>query len=450
MRDRGSDHRTTEMLSTDRAAAHSLFARSTHLPSDRLVDWQALLANDLALKVFMNRKFVPMWALVFASALATAQSITLDEALVKARENRASIQSAKLSVEEAKFSRRALGALPATRLGLGLSSPKTLGATDEDLFLEQPIDLFGRARASRALGQAQVLLAESGLQSVRLGVQGDVLEKFARAEAAQATLNVALKLADLADQLFKATTRRFEEGKIPQIQVRRAEIELSRASQRRSLAQATFLSALKMLAGAVGADALEGVSGAFEVPVVVETDFSGRPDLMALNSERADAMARGNVADRSRLPELSLVGLRSPWEDRRGEFGARVQLSWAVWDDGRARSEKRAAQTKDQAAQAGIEDVRRKATAELSAIDTELVAAQNQVASFQTLIEETRALVDLAQKGFREGVGTQIDVLEASRSLREIEEEAVEARLRVNLLIAQRLSVSGYVLEAIR
>lgn len=398
----------------------------------------------------MNFKTITAMGLTLSWAIASGQALTLDEALQRAKVNRPALRAAKLNLDQANANRRAAGIRPGITVGAGASSPLSLGATDQDLYIEQQIDIFGRSGAAREVALGEVRRAESTQREVQLGVQGDVLEQFARSEAARDALSVATSLTQVADQLLQATIRRFEEGKIPKIQVTRAEIELKRAKQSEAVATAALASALKLLAGSVGVESVDSVSGTFAITEAAAATVDARPDLLALAANRIEAQAEAKQVAKNRMPELSAVGMRSPWDDRRGQFGARLQVSWAVWDNGKSRAKTQAAEAKQKAAEAAMADARQRALTQLAAIDGEIVAARRQLASYEDLLTQTRELVSLAQKAFREGVGTQIDVLEATRAMRELEQEAVDAKLRINLLLTQRLTVAGQLLEVLR
>jgi outer membrane protein, multidrug efflux system len=398
----------------------------------------------------MNPRITLLFWLPLAANASSAQTVTLEQGLHLAKSNRAAIRAAHEAVERAKHTRRALSAYPATTLGAGASNPSTLGATDQDLYLDQPLDVFGRAQAGRGLGEAAVIRAEGELRESQIRVQSDVLEQFARALAAKDVLVVRLALRDLAAQLLSATSRRIDEGQVPEIQARRAKIELDRASQAAVAARTNLAAAIRSLAGAVGLPGVEDTSGGFDISPPSGPDVSQRPDLLALRAEVVASRADARIATVNRLPALSLVALRSPWGDDRGRVGARFQLTWSLWDDGKNLAETRAAEARRRAAEAAYGDARRRAESELAAVDIDLDAAAARIESLGALLVATRSLVELSRVGFVEGVGTQIDVLEATRSLRELEEEAVEARLERSLAVTRRLAVSGLVLEALR
>ncbi|MFX6815330.1 TolC family protein, partial [Acinetobacter baumannii] len=79
-------------------------------------------------------------------------------------------------------------------------------------------------------------MAEYRLQASQL--QAEVLTAFATAVTSQHQREVAAELVTVSEGLFKATQRRFEEGKIAEVQVTRASVELERAKQSSELRQA--------------------------------------------------------------------------------------------------------------------------------------------------------------------------------------------------------------------
>lgn len=392
----------------------------------------------------MKTLFTVSALLAFASAWS--QPITLEQALETARAKRPAVLAAKLNVERARFDAQALGAYPALTLGVGQSSREGLGATDQDLFVSQAIDVFGKASASRRVGHSRVLFAEAEHKQALLLVQSEVLRAFFEASAASRASQVAQELAGVAESVQKATVRRFEEGMVPEVQVTRSTIELDRAKQTASLRDSQLQAAMRRLAGAVGVepvfDALEPAS----LPAP-EVELSKRPDLLALEAQVREADAERAVAARSVLPELELVGLRSPWREQPTNFGARLQLTWRVLDFGRGRSEQSAAKKRAEASRATLADARKQAESELAAIDIEIAAASAQVSSYEAIRKAAVELVDKSQRGYTEGFGSLLDVLEATRSLREVEQELLEAQLALNLARTAQFEAAGTLIE---
>jgi len=379
---------------------------------------------------------------VASSAIAEAQNVSLSEALSSARNHRSSIKSAELKVAEARHSAQAFGAYPPTVLGFGYSSRDDLGATDQDLYVAQPLDVFGRSSAARSVGIVHVKRAEAELRAEELRVQSEVMRAYFQASTATRLSGVADALSTLADSLHQAAKRRFEEGKAPEVQVTRAKIELDRARQSASLRRSQEQVALKRLAGAVGfpVSAVDAESTLAPSPL---RNAENRPDILLHAADVDLALAEANYASRIALPELDLIGLRSPWRDRPAQLGVRLQLTWSILDHGRSRNEREAAQKRGEAAAAALVDVRQKAESELEAIELEVEAATERLATYRDIQGSARSLVDKSRLGYTEGYGTLVDVLEATRSLREIEQELAEARLELNLAEVARYEATG-------
>lgn len=382
--------------------------------------------------------------LLLGAACAGAQSLTLTEALAQARRDRPAVHAARLNIDRARLAARASGAYSGPTVGVGQSSHADLGATDQDLFFSQPLDVFGRTSSARAVGRAQVLVAEAEGRQALLEVQADVLRTYFEAVAATRLRDVARDLQGVAESLHRATVRRFEEGKVPEIQVTRASLELERATQSALLRQAQLEAALKRLGAAFGNEAA-GIDPATSLADPTG-DIDNRPDILALAARQKVAQAEANFAARGSLPELELIGLRSPWRDDSTSFGARLQLTWSI-NPGRHRDEQASARKAGQALQQATLDARQRAEAELASVDIEIAAARRQVRSFESVRATAADLVAKSQVGYTNGFGTLLDVLEATRAQREIEQELAEAQLALNLALAHKHTVVGTLLE---
>lgn len=382
-------------------------------------------------------------------AASQAQQLNLTDALKEAAENRPALKSARLSIDQAKLSSRALGTYSPTVLGVGGSSRGEVGATDGDLFLSQPIDIFGRTNANRRLGRAGVRVAEANFRGVMLDLQSDVLTAYFEAVSTAQLSNAADELLKVADGIQKATVRRFEEGKIAEVQVTRAGIEFTRAQQSSLLHKAQLSASLKRLSGLIGTPVSELDLNA-NLSAGQVGDLTMRPDLLLLIADVESAEAEAGIARKGSLPELEIQARRSPWNDRDVFFGGRIQLTWSLYDHGRSRFETQSAKKKADAARASYEDARKRAVSELEANAIELAVAETQVKAFAGLLESARDLVEKSQKGFSGGVLTLIDVLEATRALREVEQELAEAKLSLNLAHVSRYRISGTLMEVLK
>lgn len=398
----------------------------------------------------MNRSLII--PVLLASAFCQAQTqISATDALKLASQNRPSLAASRLSVEQARATARALGTLPPLTLAVGASTRNEVGATDQDLALTQGIDLFGRSRSLSRLGAADVQIALAKYRGEASRLQSEVLTAFATAVSAKHQSEVSAELLGIADGLLKATRRRFDEGKVAELQVTRASIEYERAKQASELRNADFRASMTRLAGLLGArfDELAVESDAV-IEAVQSPTIDGRSDIMVLKAEVEKAMAEARVARNESRPEFSLQVVRFPWSNDRGYFVGRAQISWNLYDHGRVRNEVRAANLRSESAAKALQDATAIASKELGAVQIEIESRQARIASYSKILDSAKDLVAKSQKGYSEGFGTQIDVLEATRALREVEQELVEARQQLALAVIRLYEASGFLVEVLK
>lgn len=89
----------------------------------------------------------------------------------------------------------------------------------------------------------------------------------------------------------------------------------------------------------------------------------------------------------------------------------------------------------------------RQAEAELAAVDRQIAAGEARVAAYESIRSATIDLLQKTQSGFAQGYGTLLEVLEAGRALREIEQELAEARLALDLSVVAKYAASGTLIE---
>lgn len=387
-----------------------------------------------------------------ASVFCQAQNqISAADALKLASQNRPSLAASRLNVEQARASARALGSLPPLTLAVGASTRSDVGATDQDLALTQGIDLFGRSRSFATLGAADVQIAVAKYRGEASALQSEVLAAFAVAVSAKHQSEVSAELLGIADGLLKATQRRFDEGKVAELQVTRASIEYQRAKQTSELRNADFRASMTRLAGLLGVRLEElAVESDAVIEAIQSPTIDDRSDIMLLQAEVAKAKAEVRVAKDESRPEFSLQVVRSPWSSDRGTFVGRAQLSWNLWDHGRVRNEARAANLRSESAAKALQDATAMASKELEAVQIELESRRDRIASYSHILESAKDLVVKSQRAYTEGFGTQIDVLEATRALREVEQELVEARQQHFLTVIKQYEVSGYLVEVLK
>lgn len=395
-------------------------------------------------------------ALVFCLTCSAGaqQPLTLQEAIELARTHRATFEAARLRLLQANLSRRALGAFPTTRLFVGYTSDRETGGSDQDLVLVQPIDIFGRTSAARSSGNALVLQAEAGFRQIAADVQSDVVNAYIEAAASAELARSAASVQETLTRLYDATRLRVQGGVSPGVQLTRVSLDLGQAELRTEQRQAELRANLQRLATLVGSkEPLTVANGFPELPILQVDDTAlirQRPDLLLLAADVSSAESDARIARLEGMPELEIQGRRTPWQQAAPVYGLRLQLSIPLFDSGRVRTETRAANAKAEAARKALADSTRLAVGEIVATRIEVESAKSQVSRYETLVVTARQLVERLRPGLTEQATTLLEVIDATRALRELEEAFVEARQRQALAQARFLHATGQILGVSR
>jgi outer membrane protein TolC len=397
------------------------------------------------------RTLSPIFLLFVAASVSAQEPISVQQALDRARANRPAFEAARLRIVQAQSSRRAAGAFPATRLLVGYTTDPDVGGSDEDLVLSQPIDVFGRTGAARRAGSAAVAQAEAAFRQVSADVQAEVLEAYLAAAESAELVRSAQSVLDIYQRLHEATRLRVEGGVAPGFHLTQVGLDLEQSRLRTEQRQSEARANLQRLAYLVGSAELAAIQPGFPDLVTPEVDEATlvrqRADLSLLAAEVQAAEAETGLARLGALPELEIQGRRTPWQERNEQYGVRVQLSIPLFDYDRSRAEVKAASTRADAARKALSDATRLALGEVKATRIEVDAAQTQVSKYEALVAQARRLVEQLRPGLTEQATTLIEVLDASRVLRDVEQSLVESRARLALAQARYVRAAGITLE---
>jgi TolC family type I secretion outer membrane protein len=317
-----------------------------------------------------------------------------------------------------------------------------LGALDNTavvVTLRQPLYQGGRAWAATRLARAHRRAVEHTVDGTTQAIVLAVHRGFYDVLLAEEDLKAAAEALELSRRHLEDVTRRLEHGMATRFEVTRAEVRQEmagtsaiRARNAVALARTSLFTLLGVpldapltIAGTLEFAPRAGAGGGEEA---FETALRHRPDLAA--QEGHIAMQRENITivRADGRPNVQLTG-EAGWEDpSQHSFGsldddtywhAGVVVTMTLFDglrlNGRLRQEKaRLAQL--QTARAKLIDQIR---LEVAQSRLTLENARKLVASQAKALEQAREALRLAQAGYEQGVGTQLDVLDAQLGLTE-------------------------------
>lgn len=377
----------------------------------------------------------------------------LDGLVERAVRDNTSIQAAAARLAQARALVRSANAERGLQAGLGAGvtrqaeagaggAARTLASAGANLSYE--LDLFGRlARASDA-ASLDAQAREALLQSTRLLVQADVAQTYLALRAADTERALVRDTVEAYRNTLRLTERRVQAGDVAELDAARVRTDLA-STEAEALAldrhRAQLEHALAVLVGEPAssfgvASSTAAVSLPQVPPGVPSTVLARRPDVAAAMKQLQVAQARVGVAQSAWFPSLSLTasgGYASPevsdlfkWSAR--AWGVGALLSLPIFDGGRREAGVQGARAQLDAALAAYREqvlvAFKDVEDELSAL--RLLDAQSE-AQARAVASATRATA-LSESRYRNGLVSQLELLDAQRSELRNRRQAVQVR----------------------
>ena len=377
----------------------------------------------------------------------------LDALVERAARNNTSIQAAAARLAQARALVRSADADRGVHAGLGAGvtrqaepgaggAARTLASVGANLSYE--LDLFGRLARSSDAATLDAQAREALLQSTRLLVQADVAQTYLALRAADTERALVRDTVEAYRNTLRLTERRVQAGDVAELDAARVRTDLA-STEAEGLAldrrRAQLEHALAVLVGEAASSF--GVAGSAanvslpQVPAgVPSTVLARRPDVAAAMKQLQAAQARVGVAQAAWFPSFSLTasgGYASPevsdlfkWSAR--AWGISALLSLPILDGGRREAGVQGARAQFDAALAAYREqvlvAFRDVEDELSAL--RLLDAQSR-AQARAVESATRATA-LSESRYRNGLVSQLELLDAQRGELRNRRQAVQVR----------------------
>jgi multidrug efflux system outer membrane protein len=308
------------------------------------------------------------------------------------------------------------------------------------------VDLFGRVASNVSAAQADAAASEATFRSVLLALQADVAQTYFRLRAADAEFDLLKDTVRMREENVHITQRRFELGDIGELDLARAKTELATTSsdtialerQRAQLEHALAI-LLGKPAAAFSADSnpLLASTGLPAIPAGMPSALlERRPDIAAAQRAMIAANARIGVARAVRFPVLALTGAGGgesaglsdlfKWSSRTWLLGAAMSLP--LIDGGRNRNNVvRSEAVLEEAVAAYRQDV----LVAFGEVEDNLVGLRTlggQAGAIDGAVASAQRSAELADKLYRSGRSSYLDLLDAQRNLANAQRTAVQLR----------------------
>ena len=318
------------------------------------------------------------------------------------------------------------------------------------IMYQYPLYSGGRLEAQIALAKAGVKGSEAAFERTKQEIMLQTKLAYFQVLVAQAGLQVAQQSVTQAEETLRIAQARVRAGTSPRFDEIQAEVSLAIARQGLGRARNGVAVATQGLAAVIGLpvdtplrpqESMEVVPVAAGVADLVARGLKDRPELVEHQAKVEAAVAAIELAKAGARPAVGLTGGFSA----DGIASGSLSLGWSItlaatfplFDGGVTaakikEAELRLEQLKVVEAQLrqGIELGVWQAVLNLSAAAEELTTAGK-------TIEQAREALRIAQVRFREGVGTNLEVITAQSALTQAESARVQALFSYNTARAQ-------------
>lgn len=384
--------------------------------------------------------------------------ITLTQAFALAEDRHSELNSARLEAQAvggrvtraSAFQNPALS-VEAENFG-GRDEQKGFDSAEYTAQLEQALELGGKRGKRIRVAAAERQLAGFDLDSIRMDVRAETSRRFIGLLGAQSGVALAREALALAEDVVKAVAARVDAGKVSPMELEKARIEMVRKRLAIDQADGSLATARVRLAAQWGSvdPVFDGVAGDLPaVPAVIPlpdlmSRLSGNPDVArwAIENERSQAVLALERA--ARVPDLTVAaGIRRFNDTGSDAFVAGISVPLPVFDrnqGGIREAEFMLARTEQQQ-----RAVKVKVAADLAAAHQALATAVNEASALKDeVLPRVKTVFDSVQSGYSQGKYTYLEVLDAQRTLVELQVEYIETLISAHTAWADLERIVGW------
>lgn len=413
-----------------------------------LAPWRNALTGLLALALVST----PLWG----KDGDLPQPLSLRDALISAREQRAEITAARARARAAGERPAIVSALedPVIAPSIDHKPVDAMMGTDRSITLEQRFPLSGVRGHKRRAAEAGADRLQAQVERTILNIELEAAQAYLMLHERRLMQHVLEKQLVLAAQVVKSATARYGAGSSAQAEVLRAEIELARLRARQPSLAAEVAAAEAMLNTSLGRQA------SLPVPALTANQFLAldampaleaaqeealrrRPEISASRAEIRSAQAEVKAMKSMYLPMAMVrTGVADTMIAGRG-YMLMVGISLPIWQS-RLKAGVAEAKAMEAMTLADQDAMRRMVAGEVAAA---LAGFHGAFARYQAMREDVlhRAERSIAPSlsAYSSGQLSLTGVLETAQAVWSVQEEAITAEFELGMAWAKLHSVIG-------
>ncbi|HZG39548.1 MAG TPA: TolC family protein [Nodosilinea sp.] len=395
------------------------------------------------------------------------QPLSLETAIELAYRNSEQLRIALLQLERSQAGLRAersrllptvdlSGGLQTTNQSSGLGGDSTTTTASSTLRTEYDLGLSGERSARIQAAERQVRLSELQLEQTREDLRLNTINDYYSVQEAIEQIRISQAFLTQAELNLRDTQLREEVGVGTRFDVLSAEVQVAnarqtvtQASSQRQISQRQLARRLNVppsidlttlgvtIAGAWPLSLEESIVLAFQnraelEQFLVEREFNAAQREVNLSVLRPSVGVFGQYGAQSVLSSSSGASARL-----NDGFSLGAQLNWRLFDGGGARARAAQSDIDIQTDESEFESNRNDIRVQVEEAYYTLVANQANIDTASVAVNQAEEALELASLRFNAGVGTQLEVLTATRDLAEAEGNLVTAVLDYNRALAR-------------
>ncbi len=338
--------------------------------------------------------------------------------------------------------------------GSGSGNSTTTNAFSAQLAMTSfELDVFGRVRNLSASAEASLWGLDATRQSVQISLVAEVASAWLTWAADLQRQALAQQTLASQEQTLALTERRHAVGAVSGLALAQARTAVESARADVATYPATLEQdrhALELLLGAALPDALRpqapdaaaDVSTLVDLPAGVPSSvLLRRPDVRSAEQSLIATHADIGAARAARFPTISLTAsagrassdLSDLFKSGAGNWSLGPSVSLPIFDAGASRAAVRQAEISRDIAVATYDKTVQTAFREVADALSIRATLADRLATQQTLLAATERQLRLAEVQYRAGSSTQLDVLDAQRSLYSAQQSLITLRLTEQL-----------------
>lgn len=305
------------------------------------------------------------------------------------------------------------------------------GGVGEQFLLNQPLELNGTRQARISVARADYALTLAQAQFELNDLLAEALTAYYEYAYRTQIAAVANEALQLAEQTHEKIRLQVEAGVRPGVDLLQADIERERVRQQYALRQAEAAIARERLRTALGGASPEELQHTATHPLLrPNADTDPSPLLRIEQARLRIEQAYTRQLRAAGLPDLGVQTRIERFRDSRTRPAFGVSVSLPFLDYGARQQQLRAQQQRVVAQQQRIDAVRQRVNSERAAAQQRYEQARARADAYQQrILPQAQQLLQATQTGLEVGQITLLQLFEAQRTARQVQEETLLAAL---------------------